>query len=126
MKTIYVDGYCIGNPGPCGFRGIMDGKEIFRYDLGAGTNNIAEFVAVVKAIHYCLQNNIKSVVYSDSATAISWVNKGVTNSTLSHAMLTRGEEILASNPQWRQTVDLKKWDTRANGEIPADFGHKTK
>jgi ribonuclease HI len=50
---VYTDGACTGNPGPAGIGiVILDGKErreISEY-LGPGTNNIAELMAIVRAL----------------------------------------------------------------------------
>lgn len=125
-KGIAVDGGCSGNPGLAYYRGvdIETGEELFKVDIGEATNNIAEFLAICHALHYQIKNNISVPVFSDSQTAISWVNKSNANTTFV------GEEInsrLRKAEQFLRTVgnrDIKKWDTKKFGEIPADFGLK--
>jgi len=73
---IAVDASIIGgNPGgQMEMRGVLvsTGYEIFREELGEGTNNIAEFLALVAG----LRISRYSVVWSDSRTAIEWVKRG--------------------------------------------------
>jgi len=54
MLVIYTDGACFGNPGPMGIGIVIyaDGKivrEISEY-IGEGTNNIAEYSALIRAL----------------------------------------------------------------------------
>lgn len=54
MLIIYTDGACFGNPGPMGIGLVVyEGKkklmEISEY-VGEGTNNIAEYLAVIRAL----------------------------------------------------------------------------
>jgi ribonuclease HI len=123
MKTIYVDGYCTGNPGPCGCRGIMDGIEIFKYELGQGTNNVAEFYAVAAAINYALNNGFTDAfIFSDSTTAISWFNSKQVNSTSTNENLYKALTFIRGTDI--KGIKVGKWDTRTQGQIPADYGHK--
>ena len=124
MKTIYVDGYCSGNPGPCGCRAIMDGIEIFRYELGIGTNNVAEFYAIAAAIQYALKNNYPDAfIFSDSTTAISWINRKEVNSSSTNQNLYKALTFIRSHDF--SAIKVAKWDTRTQGEIPADYGYKS-
>ena len=131
--AIAVDGACAGNPGVMEYRGVMvrTNEEIFRVGpLRDGTNNVAEYLAIVHALAL-LYNKCDSVtpIYSDSKTARSWIKNRGHRSTLPHTphnakifeMLRRADTWLLthafSNP-------ILRWDTRAWGEIPADFGRK--
>jgi ribonuclease HI len=54
MLTIYTDGASFGNPGPMGI-GVVIYKDDFRVEelseyIGEGTNNMAEYTAVIKAL----------------------------------------------------------------------------
>lgn len=54
MMIIHTDGACFGNPGPMGigvaiYRGGKLSHTISEY-IGKGTNNIAEYTAVLRAI----------------------------------------------------------------------------
>ncbi len=123
IKKIYVDGSCIPNPGIAEYRGIMENTEIFRVNMGYGTNNHAEFCAIVHAIAYCKQVGIKkAIIYTDSQTAKIWIEKGYANSRLNNPILVRAEDYIRNNDI--SDFKIEKWDTRIKGEIPADFGRK--
>jgi ribonuclease HI len=69
---IYIDGASLGNPGQSG-AGIVafdeEGNEIFRdsIHLGVMTNNMAEYEALVRALHKIEQSHISTVrIYTDS------------------------------------------------------------
>lgn len=131
---ICVDASCRKNPGPFQYRGIdIDTKEIlFEFKYGHGTNNIGEFLAVVHALAYCKKNELTCDIYTDSQTALAWVRNGRCNTTLQPCQnkdlnegikeaIRRAEAFLKND---RPKNRVLKWDTRANGEIPADYGLK--
>lgn len=124
-KGICVDAGTIGNPGICFYRGLdlETGKLLFEANIGMGTNNIAEFLACVHAIHYVKSNNIKLDIYSDSLTAIAWVKHKKVKTTFKGDILKRllkACDYLIEN----NTIQIKKWETTIWGEIPADYGRK--
>ena len=93
------------------------------------TNNIGEFLAIVHALGYLKKQKSSAPVYSDSLTAMSWVKnkhaktKLVTtkaNQSLFY-LLDRAEKWLKENKYLNR---LLKWETKAWGENPADFGRK--
>ena len=59
--SIHTDGGSKGNPGPAAIGivaydgAVADKNELFRYreDIGIGTNNEAEYTAVVRAFRFC-------------------------------------------------------------------------
>ena len=123
--NLIVDGYCLGNPGKAGYKGVnLDTYEtVFEQHIGVATNNIAEFLAICHALHYLTKNNLPLEVMSDSKTAMSWVNNRKVNSTYKGNITARVQKAEA----FIKTLDkfkLTKWDTKALGENPADFGHK--
>ena len=69
------------------------------------------------------------MIYSDSRTAISWVRKKKCNTRLKESdknrelfeLIRRAEDWLQNN---HYITPVVKWETRAWGEIPADFGRK--
>ncbi len=123
-KGICVDGGTEGNPGPCFYRGVdlETSQIIFEEKLGPGTNNIAEFLAICHAIHYCEKNNIEPVIWSDSVTAIAWVrdkkHKSTFDGEVTKRMNKACEFLIGKN------IKINKWLTKEWGEIPADFGRK--
>jgi ribonuclease HI len=123
---ISVDGGTKGNPGECFYRAvdIATGQELFREELGMGTNNIAEFLAICHAIHYCSKKKITPPIYSDSITALSWVRKRQTNSSFDGPVNERMVSAVKYLKKTKHPYQLLKWKTKEWGEIPADFGRK--
>lgn len=123
MKIV-VDGYCLGNPGESGYKGVNleTGDELFEEHLGIGTNNIAEFLAICHALYFLNKRNLPLRVSSDSQTAIAWVNKKKANTSFKGEIQDRvhkAENFLKT----LNNYELIKWDTRKLGENPADFGN---
>ncbi len=126
---ICVDAGTIGNPGPCFYRGIdIETREVlFHEELGIGTNNIAEFLAVCHAVMYCEKNShlngiTTANIWSDSETAISWFRNKKHKSTFDGELKDRLDKAI----EFIKNKDIKinKWLTKEWGEIPADFGRK--
>lgn len=132
-QSISVDAACSGNPGLMEYRGVWteDKSEIFHFGPQRdGTNNIGEFLAIVHALALLLKRNDSTTpIYTDSKTAISWVNKKKANTKLQPGkyntelfdMIRRAEKWLKDHT-WKNPI--LKWDTAHWGEIPADFGRK--
>jgi ribonuclease HI len=132
LESISVDGAWNTVTGIVEYRGVHTAtkKEIFR--LGPfedGTNNIVEFLSIVHALAYCKKNEIFVPVYSDSRTGISWVRdkehrtnreKSKKNEKL-FELLERATKWLRENEYNNRVL---KWETKAWGENPADFGRK--
>jgi ribonuclease HI len=72
---IFTDGASFGNPGPMGIGIVIKKngtvlKEISEY-IGEGTNNIAEYTAVIRALEYAKEKGEKEVhLRSDSQLII--------------------------------------------------------
>lgn len=131
--SICTDGACAGNPGKMEFRcvDIFTGAEIFRRGpFEDGTNNVAEFLALVLALIYLNNRNMtRTAIYSDSRNAIKWVKEKKCNTKL--ARTDRNQvifDMIQKSEQWLQTHEFTnfiiKWKTEEWGEIPADFGRK--
>ncbi|MGL5719855.1 MAG: RNase H family protein [Alphaproteobacteria bacterium] len=129
-ESLAVDASCVGNPGIVEYQGVfVETKKIaFRRRAGFGTNNLGEFLAIVHGLAYLSQNNLSIPIYSDSQTAIIWVNKKAYASTLDPesggeilSLCDRAVKWLRSN---RHGIKVLKWETKRWGEIPADFGRK--
>jgi len=133
LESFAVDAACSGNPGRMEYRGVFTKtkKEIFKKGpFLKGTNNIGEFLALVHGLAYLKKKNREDVlIYSDSRIAISWVRQkkcktklqfDASNADLKDLIL-RAEHWLKSNSYKNPIV---KWETKAWGEIPADFGRK--
>ncbi len=133
LESISVDAACSGNPGKMEYRGVLthSKKEIFRKGpFKKGTNNIGEFLALVHGIALLKSKNMKNLpIYSDSKIAMGWIHKKRCNTKITFN--TENKELLAlikRAEKWLQENSFKnpilKWETKAWGEIPADFGRK--
>lgn len=72
---IYTDGACSGNPGPMGIGFVIyiEDKEIFKFSkaIGKGTNNIAEYTAVLEGVKKAIEIGAKGIVVrSDSQLVV--------------------------------------------------------
>ncbi|MFH0893908.1 MAG: ribonuclease H family protein [Bacteroidota bacterium] len=132
LDSVCVDAACSGNPGIMEYRGVetMEGAELFRMGpFPDGTNNVGEFLAIVHALALLKKMNSNMPVYSDSATAISWIRKGRANTKLERsAKNVKLFELIERAQIWLKENNFKnrlyKWETSEWGEIPADFGRK--
>lgn len=133
LPSICVDAACSGSPGKMEYRGmqIESGEEIFRVGpFPDGTNNVGEFLAIVRGLMWLMKHKKRMPLYSDSENAISWVYTGACKTNLKHTarnaplfvMIRSAENWLAEN-ELRDNAVLK-WDTELWGECPADFGRK--
>lgn len=132
LYTIAVDAASSGNPGKMEYRGVDTQTHNQLFHQGPflqGTNNVGEFLALVHGLAYLKQHNSDRKIYSDSKIAIAWVKKKKCNTKLKQTsknrklfeLVTRAENWLKNNTY--KTVIIK-WETKAWGEIPADFGRK--
>ena len=132
LTTISVDAACSGNPGRMEYRGVdtKTKKQLFlQGPFKKGTNNIGEFLALVHGLGYLKLKKSELPIYSDSRIAISWVKKGQCRTNLQFSkdnqqlldFIKRAEVWLKENTY---TTQILKWETKAWGEIPADFGRK--
>lgn len=77
---IFVDGSSIGNPGPSSGAYLItdeNGREIEKkgFKLGEGTNNRAEYLALLKALERANELGIENVeVRSDSELLVNQIN----------------------------------------------------
>ena len=131
-NSIAVDAASSGNPGKMEYRGVdtKTKKQLFiQGPFEEGTNNIGEFLALVHGLAYLKQRNSNRIIYTDSRTALSWVRKKKCNTKLKPSeknkdifeLVDRAEKWLTTN---NYTTTIVKWETKAWGEIPADFGRK--
>lgn len=131
-NSIAVDAASSGNPGVMEYRGVdtKTKKELFKQGpFKQGTNNIGEFLALVHGLAYLKKNNSERILYTDSRTAMSWIRKKKCNSKLKESAKNKDVfELINRANMWLQTntytTTIVKWETKAWGEIPADFGRK--
>ncbi|KGL60052.1 MULTISPECIES: viroplasmin family protein [unclassified Polaribacter] len=133
LESISVDAACSGNPGKMEYRGVLthNKKQLFiKGPFKKGTNNIGEFLALVHGIALLKSKNKANIpIYSDSRIAMSWVKKKQCRTNLVFDasnkdlldLIKRAEKWLEENTY---NNPILKWETKAWGEIPADFGRK--
>lgn len=95
-----------------------------------GTNNIAEFLALVAGIRYCYANLIDWPIYTDSMTALAWLRRKKANTKRSPHLIPQDvQEALKDAEDWLENDSyvnkILKWRTDLWGENPADFGRKS-
>ena len=79
MYEIYCDGASRSNPGESsvGISILKDSEEIatIKKRIGIATNNVAEYLGLIEALKYCVENNIMEVdIYLDSLLVVQQVN----------------------------------------------------
>lgn len=100
-------------------------ERLFYRDLGNQTTNIGEFLAVVEAVKYIIENDFQPrVIFTDSMTAIAWFKAKKTSSSKPNKDLQRAEMFLRALSADVDTIDVIHWDNKRWGETPADFGRK--
>lgn len=130
--AIAVDGAWDNNTGLVEYQGVYlkTGEVLFHVGpLEDGTINIVEFLAIVHALALSKQWNWKVPIYSDSKIALTWIRdlQFRTNHPRSEKnkklfdMLERADKWLNNNTFENEIL---KWETKAWGENPADFGRK--
>lgn len=132
LYSISVDAASSGNPGIMEYRGVdtQTHKQLFHQGpFQQGTNNIGEFLALVHGLAFLKKHNSDRIIYSDSRIAMGWVKKKKCNTKLKlnsknkalFELIDRAENWLKENSY---STTVVKWETKAWGEIPADFGRK--
>ena len=132
FHSIAVDAASSGNPGKMEYRGVdtKTKRQLFHQGpFEEGTSNIGEFLALVHGLAVLKKQNSDRIIYSDSRIAMGWVKKKHCNTKLQpnaknsslFTLIKRAEDWLKNNSYQTPIV---KWETKAWGEIPADFGRK--
>lgn len=130
--AIAVDGAWNTTTGMVEYQGvyIKTGEVLFHIGpLEDGTINMVEFLAIVHALALCKQWHWKVPIYSDSKIALKWIKDKKASSN--HPPSEKNKKLmdmLARAKKWLHNNDyenaLLKWETKAWGENPADFGRK--
>jgi len=132
LYSISVDAASSGNPGKMEYRGVdtQTLKQLFiQGPFPQGTNNIGEFLAIVHGLALLKKKNSDRILYTDSKIAMAWVRKKTCNTKLKRNRKNQKLfELVDRAVNWLNTNDYQtkvvKWETKAWGEIPADFGRK--
>ena len=133
LESISVDAACSGNPGKMEYRGVLthNKQQIFiKGPFKKGTNNIGEFLALVHGIALLKSKNKEDLpIYSDSKIAMNWVKQKKCKTNMHFDASNRDLlDLIKRAEKWLKENTYKnpilKWETKAWGEIPADFRRK--
>lgn len=104
---------------------LSTGERLFYRNLGNQTTNIGEFLGLMAAIKYVIENDFQPrIIYTDSITAITWFKNKKTASKKRCLDLQKAEIFLKVMNYDVSTIEVRHWDTDRWGENPADFGNK--
>ena len=104
---------------------LSSGEELFSEAIGNLTVNIGEFLGIVAAVQYIVENNFTpAIIYSDSLTAITWFHNKTTASSRHCPALHKAEVFLRAMSARIDGIEVVHWDNHKWGETPADFGNK--
>jgi len=132
LYSIAVDAASSGNPGKMEYRGVdtQTQKQLFHQGpFLQGTNNIGEFLALVHGLAFLKLQKSDRLLYTDSRIAMGWVRqKKCKTKLVPNSKNQKVMELVKRAEDWLKTNTYKtiivKWETKAWGEIPADFGRK--
>jgi len=125
---IVVDGACNQNTGEFQYQAYDLNTQSIKHTSKPylnGTNNIAEFFAIICALKALVKSKSDKPIYSDSTTAIKWVMDRCCNTKVNdrELLMKISEQI-----EWLHRNNclnpILKWQTKIWGENPADFGRK--
>jgi ribonuclease HI len=132
LNSISVDGAWDTSTLKCEYQGVITKTKEIIFHKGPfeeGTNNTMEYLAIVHALSFCKKHSIDLPIYSDSKIAINWVKKKQMKTNLIETsknkelfnLLERAKKWINENTYKNKIL---KWETKAWGENPADFGRK--
>ena len=132
LYSLSVDAASSGNPGIMEYRGVdtQTRQQLFHQGpFQQGTNNVGEFLALVHGLAFLKLQKSDRILYTDSRIAMGWIKKKKCNTKLKQSsknktvfeLIERAEKWLKKNTY---STPIVKWETKAWGEIPADFGRK--
>lgn len=132
LNTVSVDAACSGNPGIMEYQGVETetGKVVFKQGpYKDASNNMGEFLALVHALAHMKKIGDTRSIYSDSKIAMSWIRDKESRSNVEENVENKEVfKVMLRANKWLKENDFKnkilKWETKAWGEIPADFGRK--
>lgn len=140
--TIHIDGGARGNPGPAAYAVVLDrpGQPTVEESgtLGTATNNVAEYTALVNALHLAAELGLQTLdVYSDSELLVkqmageyrvkhpdlqplhkeaSELRKGFAQVRITHV---RREQNTRADALYNEALDGKKKGAPASGPAKA-------
>ena len=134
QNSIASDGAC-NHKGDAEYQGVYTDTKTLLFKQGPfkeGSNNLMEFLGLVHGLAWLKKNKLEIPIYCDSRIAIGWVWKKKIKTTIKKTknnkdifdLVDRGIIWLEKNPEMISNKYILKWETKAWGEIPADFGRK--
>lgn len=132
LKSISVDGAWNTTTGDVEYQGVDTKTKKVLFKMGPlpdGTNNIVEFLGIFHGLVYCKIKKLTLPIYSDSTTAIAWIVRK--EARTQHPRRETNEKLFKLIDRaiiWLNKNEysnkILKWETKAWGENPADFGRK--
>jgi|APGre2960657468_1045069.scaffolds.fasta_scaffold16235_2 ribonuclease HI len=123
MHTIYTDGACQPNPGPCGFGVvILDENEkiiaLISEFIGHGTNNTGELAGILRGITKAKELGLAEVnLFTDSEVCVKLLKKKSTNVAHLQPILERCVQAMTDitvNVAWVKGHANIKWNEVAD------------
>lgn len=127
--SLSVDAACNAKSGKFEYQAVWVHNNDQAFHFGPmmhGTNNVGEFLGLVHSLAFLQGLKLYDYpIYTDSKIAMAWVRNKRAKTTSKdpkiQQLLIRAEKWLHENT-WKNPI--LKWETKAWGEIPADFGRK--
>ena len=127
--SLSVDAACNAKTGKFEYQAVWTHNNDQAFHFGPmmhGTNNVGEFLGLVHSLAFLKAQKLDTYpIYTDSNIAMAWVRNKRARTTSKdkkvQQLLIRAEKWLHENT-WKNPI--LKWETKAWGEIPADFGRK--
>lgn len=92
---------------------LASGEELFSEAIGNQTVNCGEFLGIIVAVRYILENDFTPpVIYSDSLTAITWYKNKSTASSRHCPALHKAEVFLRAMSTRIDGIEVLHWDNR--------------
>jgi len=115
-----------GNPGPSEYQVTdLNGTLLLHRELGRHSNNYAELAGIGAMVKYAIQSKETDILWTDSTIALGWINTQRIGQTVhERAIIVKMARIIKNLLDEHPNLQLKKWNTRKWGQIPADFGRK--
>lgn len=124
VATLYTDGACEPNPGPCGCGAVLlDESDAIIWTLseylGEGTNNIGEMTAILRGIKRAKELGIKTLkVFTDSELCVHLYN-GTKQTKKAHLQdistkTTKASKDMVVTVEWVKGHADNKWNNMAD------------